>query len=48
MKVAGDYRKVMESRNDAYLKVQNMNTLLINECNKMREEKSKLKEYLGV
>lgn len=25
-----------------------MNTLLINECNKMREEKSKLKEYLGV
>jgi len=25
-----------------------MNTLLINECNKLREEKSKLKEYLGV
>ncbi|KAL4462030.1 hypothetical protein ABPG74_000875 [Tetrahymena malaccensis] len=48
VKVASDYRKVMESRNDAYLKVQNMNTLLINECNKMREEKQKLKEYLGV
>lgn len=25
-----------------------MNTLLINECNKMREEKMRLKDYLGV
>ena len=25
-----------------------MNTLLINECNKLRDEKGKLKEYLGV
>ncbi|EGR28381.1 WD repeat protein [Ichthyophthirius multifiliis] len=48
VKVAGDYRKVMESRNDAYLRVQNMNTLLINECNEKREKKSKLKEYLSL
>ena len=25
-----------------------MNTLLINECNKLRKEKLKLQEYLGV
>lgn len=25
-----------------------MNTKLINECNKLREQKRKLKEYLGI
>ncbi len=38
----------MEDRNEAYLRIQNMNTLLINQCNKMRDEKEKLREYLGI
>jgi hypothetical protein len=38
----------MEDRNNAYLRVQNMNTLLINECNKLREQKIKLKDLLSI
>jgi hypothetical protein len=38
----------MEDRNNAYLRVQNMNTLLINECNKLREKKQKLKEFVSI
>ena len=38
----------MEDINNAYLRVQNMNTLLINECNKLREQKLKLKDLLSI
>lgn len=38
----------MEDRENAYLRIQNMNTDLINECNKLREQKGKIVNNLNI
>lgn len=45
---SSDFKLEMEDMENAYLRIQNMNTDLINECNKLREEKQKLQNNLGI